>query len=70
MSKNLEVLIEKAETIDCGNYQLRVSELIELADKCQNNFIDGSFLFFKIGFLKGQRAEIARQKKKRQSVNA
>ena len=65
MSKNMESLVRKAMAIDCGNYYLRCSELLELAEQCQNNFINGSFILFKIGFLKGQRAEKARQKRKK-----
>lgn len=70
MSKNFEQLVEKAKEVDCGNYYLKGSEIIELANMCQNNFINGSFILFKIGFLKGQRAEKAKQKRKRQSANA
>jgi hypothetical protein len=66
MSSNLESLVKKAVALDCGNYYLRCSELLELAEQCQNNFINGSYILFKIGFLKGQRAEKAKKKKKRQ----
>lgn len=65
MSRNMETLVRKALAIDCGNYYLRTPELLELAEQCQNNFINGSFILFKIGFLKGQSAEKARQKKKK-----
>ena len=70
MSKSMESLIRQANEVDCGNYDLQYSELVFLAEQCNNNFINGSFLLFKIGFLKGQRAEKARKKKKRQSVIA
>lgn len=65
MSKRLEALVKKAMAVDCGNYYLRCSEFLELAEHCQNNFINGSYILFKIGFLKGQRAEKARQKKEK-----
>lgn len=64
MRKNMESLVERAMSVDCGNYCLRCSELIWLAEQCQNNFIDGSYILFKIGFLKGQRAEKAKQKRR------
>ena len=66
MRRNLkEALTEKAEAVDCGNYYLRCSEIIELAERYQNNFINGSYILFKIGFLKGVRSEKAKQKKVR-----
>ena len=61
--KNFEKMIEDAEKVDVGNYDLRCDELIALAKMYNNNFLNGSFILFKIGFLKGQRAEKARQKK-------
>lgn len=70
MTDKTKRMIENAEKVDCGNYYLRTSELLELAEQCQNNFINGSLILFRIGFMKGQRAEKARQKKKRQSANA
>lgn len=70
MSRSMESLVRKAMAVDCGNYYLRCSELLELAEQCQNNFINGSLVLFKIGFLKGQRAEKARQKKKKQREEA
>lgn len=66
MSEKLNSLITKAMTVNCDHYYLRCSELLELAEQCHNNFIEGSFILFRIGFLKGQRAERAKQKKKRQ----
>lgn len=65
MSRTLEFLIKKAEEVDCGNYSLRCSEFLELAEYCQNDFINGSYLLFRIGFLKGERKEKARQRNKR-----
>ena len=64
MRKNMESLIEKAMSVDCGNYYLCCSELMWLAEQCQNNFINVSNILFKIGFLKGQRAEKAKQKRR------
>lgn len=70
MSKSMENLIRQAKEVDCGNFDLRYSELVFLANECNNNFLNGASLLFKIGFLKGQRAEKAMQKKKRQSTIA
>ena len=61
-------MLKSVEKVDCGNYGLKVSEVAELARMCDNNFLNGSYILFKLGFLKGQRAE--RQKIKRQSANA
>lgn len=69
MRENMESLIEKAMSVDCGNYCLHYSELIWLAEQCKNNFINGSYILFKIGFLKGQRAEKAKQKKEGVKTN-
>lgn len=69
-SKSMESLIRQAEAVDCGRYDLNYSELAFLTKECNNNFINGSFLLFKIGFLKGQRAEKAKKKRKRQSTIA
>ncbi len=63
-------LVEEVEKVDCGNYYLSVRELNELANKYGDNIINDSIAMFKAGFIKGQRAEKARQKRKRQSVNA
>lgn len=68
--KNFEKTIEAAEKVDVGNYDLRLNEIIALAKMYNNNFINGSFTLFRIGFLKGQRAEKARQKKKQMKEGA
>lgn len=70
MSKEFENLLKEAEQVDCERYQLYVSDIKYLAKECNNNFINGSYLLFKIGFVKGMRAEKARQKRKRQSATA
>lgn len=64
MNKGMESLIRQAKEVDCGNYGLRCTELMFLAEECNNIFLEGAFLIFRIGFLKGQRAEKARQKKR------
>lgn len=63
-------LVEEVKKVDCGNYYLSLRELQELADEYGNAIVNDSIAMFKAGFVKGQRAEKARQKKKRQSVNA
>ena len=69
-SNGIENLIKQAEAVNCRYYDLSCHDVLFLAKACDNNFINGSVLLFKIGFLKGQRAEKARQKKKRQSTIA
>lgn len=63
MSEKLENLIKKANEVDCNNYQLKASEIFELMQMYNNDFFSGSLILFKIGFLKGQRAEKARRKR-------
>lgn len=65
----MSTLVAEVEKVDCGNYYLSVRELNELADKYGDAVINDSIAMFKAGFIKGQRAERARQKKKRQSLN-
>lgn len=62
--------VEEVKKVDCGNYYLSLRELEALADEYGNSIINDSIAMFKAGFVKGQRAEKARQKKKRQSANA
>ena len=62
--------VEAVEKADCGNYYLSLSELNELADRYGNAIKNDTLAMFKAGFIKGQRAERARQKKERQSVTA
>ncbi len=64
MSKEFEYLLKEAEEVRCDGYALRVTELHHLAEVCNNNFINGSWLLFKIGFVKGMRAEKNRAKRK------
>lgn len=65
MSGRLENLVEKAQAVDCGRYSLKCTEFLELAEWTRNNFIEGLSVMFRIGFMKGQRAEKARQKRKK-----
>ena len=62
--ENLETLMKHAEKVDIGRYDIGVDVLLDLAKKHRNNLINGSFDLFRIGFLKGQRAEKARQRRK------
>ena len=61
--KRIEKLLHDARKIEPGNYCLYSTEVIYLADLHDNNFVNGSYDMFRIGFLKGQRAEQARQRK-------
>lgn len=62
-------LVEEVKKVDCGNYYLSLRELGELADEFGTAILNDSLAMFKAGFIKGQRAEKARQKK-RQSLTA
>ncbi len=63
MSGRLEKLVEKAQAVDCGRYSLKCTDFLELAEWTRYNFIEGLFIMFRIGFMKGQRAEKARRRK-------
>ncbi len=63
-------LVEDVKKVDCGNYYLSLQELRALVDEYGDAIVNDSIVMFKAGFIKGQRAEKARNKKKRQSVNA
>ena len=65
MSKEFENLLKEAEKVKCDGYSLQVSEIMHLAKECNNNFINGSWLLFNIGFVKGMRAEKNRQKREK-----
>ncbi len=59
-------LFELIENIDIGNYCIKCSEASVIAQVYNNNAINSCMHFFRLGFLKGQRAEKARQRKEKQ----
>lgn len=56
-------LFEQIEAVDIGNYSPTTGEVICIAKVFDNNAINSCMHFFKLGFLKGQRAEKNRRKK-------
>lgn len=58
-------LFELLEGVDIGNYSPSCSEIMVIASVYDNNAINSCMSFFRLGFVKGQRAEKARQKKKK-----
>lgn len=63
-------LFEVIESVDTGYYYMETWELLLLSDIYDNNLINGSIDLFNYGFLKGQRAEKARQKRLREKARA
>ena len=63
-------LIEAISKVKPGNYDMYTNEVMIFADIHNNNLINGSTDIFNYGFLKGQRAEKARQKGFREKSRA
>ena len=63
-------LIETVRKVKPGDYGMYSHELMIFADIHNNNLINGSTDIFNYGFLKGQRAEKARQKGLREKARA
>lgn len=63
-------LIEAISKVKPGNYDMYTNEVMIFADIHNNNLINGSTDLFNYGFLKGQRAEKARQKRLREKARA
>lgn len=58
-----EKLLDDSRKVDLGNYEIGADDVRRLAEMYNNNFVNASYDMFRIGFLKGQRAEQARQRK-------
>lgn len=56
-------LFRQLERVEIGRYNVTSSVILMIADVYQNNAIDAFDTIFSLGFMKGQRAEKARQKK-------
>lgn len=56
-------LFEQLEKVKIGRYDVAYSVVLMIAEAYQNNAIDAFNTIFTLGFMKGQRAEKARQKK-------
>ena len=52
------------ESVNVGNYAPKMSEVLCIANVYNNNAVNSSMHFFRLGFLKGQRAERARRRKR------
>ena len=63
-------LIETINKVKPGSYNMYSHEVMLFADIHNNNLINGSTDIFNYGFLKGQRAEKARQKELREKARA
>lgn len=57
-------LFEQLEKVKIGRYDVTCSTVLMIAKVYQNNAINAFNTIFTLGFMKGQRAEKARQKKK------
>ena len=57
-------LFEQLEKVKIGRYDVACSVVLMIAEVYQNNAIDAFNTIFTLGFMKGQRAEKARQKRK------
>lgn len=55
-------LLKQLEKVKIGRYDVSCSVILMLAEVYQNNMIDAFNTIFRLGFMKGQRAEKARQK--------
>lgn len=55
-------LMEQIEAVDVGSYSVKCSVVKMLADIYDNNFVNAFFDMFRLGFMKGQRAERNRNK--------
>ena len=63
-------LIETISKVKTDSYSIYFHEVMLFADIHNNNLINGSTDIFNYGFLKGQRAEKARQKRLREKARA
>ena len=57
-------LFEQLEKVKTGRYDVACSVVCMIAEVYQNNAINAFYTIFKLGFIKGQRAEKARRKRK------
>lgn len=57
-------LFEQLEKVKIGRYAVACSIVLMIAEVYQNNAINAFGTIFRLGFMKGQRAEKARQKRK------
>lgn len=64
LSENDRRLFEQLGQLKIGRYAVSYHTLVMIAEVYDNNAINSFDTIFRLGFLKGQRAEKARQKKK------
>lgn len=58
-------LFEQLEKVKIGRYDVTCSVVLMIAEVYQNNAINAFNTIFTLGFMNGQRAEKARQKRKK-----
>jgi len=63
LSQRDKRFIDKIKSVETGNYGLRVSDILIIANQGNGSSIEGLFDAFKYGFLKGQRAARAATRK-------
>lgn len=63
LSEKNKKLFEQLEKVKIGGYDVACTTVLMIADVYQNNAINAFGTIFRLGFMKGQRAEKARQKK-------
>lgn len=56
-------LLDLIEKVDTGRYDIKTSEMLILRNIYRNSSLDFALAAFQYGFIKGLRAEKARQKK-------
>lgn len=67
LSKSEKRLFEHLEKVNTGGYDVTVSVVLMIAEIYQNNAINAFNTIFTLGFLKGQRAERARLRKRKKN---
>lgn len=64
LSEKDKRLFEQLDKVKIGRYDVACSVVLMIAEVYQNNAINAFNTIFTLGFMKGQRAEKARQKRK------
>ena len=60
--------LEMVRSVDTGNYRLSSKDMMLIANVFGNNAINCWYMFFNLGFMKGQRSEKTKQKIERKTV--
>lgn len=62
--------IEKVKQMDTGRYGMNSGQIIAIADKHENNYINASYDAFCFGFLKGMRFQKNKSNKSKSCTGA